>query len=234
MPLNAERKKQLDGIVANLASQNAPEADVKAIVDDFVGKYGNEAPAPSAPAPTKAPPKPYTGRESLEQVGPSVRPADRLSEPETGVVGYLKGLYKGITDPLARIPSDIADIQRRSNEEQKRMAEINTPESRAAGVSSVFGSGARMLSSGIGNVAMSALGGANALLGGIPAKVGGAALRRTAEVSPVDLGGLARKASEEYKKYEEDMTPEGVNRRAALGLGMGIADVVGVGLGGAL
>lgn len=43
--LSTERRQQLDGIVSQMASQNAPQQDVQAVVSDFVGKYGSEAPA---------------------------------------------------------------------------------------------------------------------------------------------------------------------------------------------
>jgi hypothetical protein len=40
--LSEERRKQLDGIVVDMAKKNAPQQDVQMIVDDFKTKYGNE------------------------------------------------------------------------------------------------------------------------------------------------------------------------------------------------
>jgi uncharacterized protein YpuA (DUF1002 family) len=52
MPLNDKRRKQLDDIVVQMAEQDAPEEDVRAIVDDFTSKYGNDCKPTSRSRPT--------------------------------------------------------------------------------------------------------------------------------------------------------------------------------------
>jgi|GEM_PF-5044086 len=47
MALNDQRRRQLDGIVAQMGSKGAPKEAVQAVVSDFQAKYGNE-PAPAA------------------------------------------------------------------------------------------------------------------------------------------------------------------------------------------
>ena len=47
MPLSSQRRTQLDGIVQQLASHNAPKDAVQSIVKDFLGKYQNEPSIPT-------------------------------------------------------------------------------------------------------------------------------------------------------------------------------------------
>lgn len=90
MPLSAERRKQLDGIVTNLASQNAPQEDVQAIVNDFSGKYGNET--------AKKVVKATGNRENfLDRALDAVQPAGKFINNLSG----LSTLSEGLGDVLS-------------------------------------------------------------------------------------------------------------------------------------
>lgn len=105
--LSQERRSQLDGIVLNMSKQNAPQADVQAIVDDFKSKYENETPITDTPhAPNELHNPEWdkkTGSEKF-QAGPTeivkgfgkgiLNTVDNMSQ-----MGY-DILKKGVADPI--------------------------------------------------------------------------------------------------------------------------------------
>lgn len=80
--LSTERRQQLDGIVAQMASRNAPKEQVQAVVNDFTSKYGNEQPT-----------------EPQE----SYNPVKEAAQPFIGIA-------KGVGSTLFTVPQSIARI----------------------------------------------------------------------------------------------------------------------------
>lgn len=119
MPLNADRRKQLDDIVVKLADQNAPAEDVHAIVADFTSKYGNEQAAPqeglgskllSAAIPSSNEPLP----DSIDQKLPVYNMQTHNMEfKPTGQQAPLGNIAKTAVG-VARVASDITSIPKRA------------------------------------------------------------------------------------------------------------------------
>lgn len=100
--LSQEHRSQLDGIVLKMSQADAPEADVRAIVDDFTKKYADASVPPGPRKRNEGAGKPKT-QETLEQglsrEGPIMR---TLFTPVKGAIQAGTGVKEIATEPTMR------------------------------------------------------------------------------------------------------------------------------------
>src|SRR3990167_4285130 len=84
--LSEERRKQLDGIVQQMATNKEPDANVQAVVNDFKAKYGGGVSTPTVPVKTGA-------EKSAEQFKPlfPAQEQESMLGAASKVVGNIPG-----------------------------------------------------------------------------------------------------------------------------------------------